>query len=1118
MLAETEALRSTGSGRLLRDVMTQLEVRRESVAQMRRDHAEALTERSEAGQQLSLQRKWVAECDAQLGKAIDQGKSGQEVSRLINLRGDALNKIPRLEKRLSDLDEQLTRLNEAEQHVRFLEERRLSLTPELEMIKERRDAAYASERALRTKHKQVVWQYTPELEELKEKASGFDAIRSTLKAGPERDEIMIALDKRATRQVEIEEELLAAERRLKFAENNLGYWEGRYSNYAKVAAAGGLTEDELKKLGFKPHEAEEALKTARQLARQGLRSAEQVDRIVRDVNAVMSKLSSRRFGIDGAVEAQSDALAGATNELKAKNLGDTLLRSLTGNTQIKMSDDGVAAAVAKALEDKLGPYRPGTVVPLAAAELEECLEECLELNRLGEPYRDAQKDMVRNIAWGRKLDGDHGRMVARIEQFSLEHGLGWDAEHPPGLSVSRNLLEAVRILDEAPPLDRTRFAHLAKALAGFNPKQMSVPFFQFNKDALTAHEIADYGKNVPLMEAAKAIVFLREIEPGARAVLKRAISADALQLDKSLDDRREKMGPDTFGVVRDTIRAAILDVMPNAPGAVTSFNPADHAREIRDKLESWAFPVDRFEPEVTMLLSQSFGPAELEIWVASTKLSDELVRNQDAERQKRVEALAGESQQGGRVAGISAKAKEQLLSQVDQMQPGTWVVLGAGDRVEMQTGRMPVEPTDFLGINIKVAAGKMDSLEIGRGINTYELVLLDGGDGRFTGELWARLFEHELTSYASSNANAVASLEGAGYRVTGVSISTPNTAKGRDAIKAILSSLLTKGQIETPDLSDAESIMPVVEWTGSIRAGVRANVAVVAKPKEWQTPSFQGSGVGFEADVSASARYGDTFYTSSNTNTSVVRRDQEVIVALSAGVAASATLAAPITNINGTPHTASTDPLTVLESTAFSYKIRSSEVRGPDGLVQAATKQRQVMAPSTGKEAIVSRMGGDLFQRVIAGMPAEAHESIRTLINASGPGDMISIGYSLDERVRTEANRLLKEAKGLRSGAIPSASRAAAVKRAEELESQTQSLLDDNDSYIPSKVQLVPTTETLSQLKPLDLVFVNWTTYARSKSESIAAEVKLDVDRGMALRAEGLRQGQALLDASPSSD
>jgi hypothetical protein len=1124
-LAETEALRLTDNdgkllpaGRLLGAVVTQLETWRKVVAQMRRDHAEALTERSEAGQQLSLQRKWVAECDAQLGKAIDQGKSGQEVSRLINLRGDALDKIPRLENRLRELDDQLTRLNEAEQHVRFLEERRLSLTPEREMIKERRDAAEVSVRALETKHKQVVSRYTPELEELKEKARRLDAFRSTLQAGPRRDKIMMVLDAFATRQVEIEEELLAAERRLKFAQKNLWYWEGlssRDKRYAEVAAVGGLAEDELKKLGFKPYEAEEALKTARQLARQGLRSAEQVDRIVRDVNAVMSKLSSRRFGIDDAVEAQSDALAGATNEVKAKNLGDTLLRSL------RMSDDGVAATIADALEHKLGPSRPAAVVAPTAAEP----QECSKLDTLGMQFRGFQNDMVASIEWGRELDRDHGTMVARIEQFSSKQGLGWDAEHPPGLSVSRTLLEAVGIcesytdgVDGAPAPDRVRFRHLAKALAGFNPKQISVPFFQFNKDALTEEEIDGYGKNVPLRQAAEAIVFLREIEPRGRAALNQAISAAALRLDEILDDRRQEMGPDTFRVVRDTIRAAILDVMPNTPGAVTSFNPADHAQEIREKLASWGFPVDRFEPEVTMLLSQSFGPAELEIWVASTKLSDELVQKQDAKRQKRVEALAGESQQGGRVGGISSKTKEQLLSQVDQMQPGTWVVLAAGDRVEIQTGYMPIEPSTIGSLNVKAAVGKMGSLEVGRGINSYELVLLDGGDGRLTSELSARLFRDELAPLVSLNVGATVTLEGTAYRVTGVSITTPNNPEGCKAIKDILTSLLTEGRIKPSHLARADNIMPVVEWAGGVRAGGRVSASVGVKPAQWQDGSFEGSGFSFGVDdVGAYGRYSHTGYSSANANMTIEKLDREVTVTLSAGAVASVALAAPINNINDTPHTAATDPLAAVGSTTFAYKIRSNEVRGPDGLVLATTtKQRQVMAPSKTKEAIVSRMGGDLYQRVIAGMPAEARESIRTLINASGPGDMINIGYALDERIRTEANNLLKEAQGLRSGTIPSASREAAARRILELENQAQSLLDDNDSYIPFKVQLVPTTETQGQTL-LNLVFVNSSTYTRSKSESVAAEVKLDVALGMDLRARGLQQRQTLLDAPPSS-
>src|SRR5262249_52166399 len=154
--------------------------------------------------------------------------------------------------------------------------------------------------------------------------------------------------------------------------------------------------------------------------------------------------------------------------------------------------------------------------------------------------------------------------------------------------------------------------------------------------------------------------------------------------------------------------------------------------------------------------------------------------------------------------------------------------------VELQTGSIPIEPSGIAGINVKVAVGKMDGIEISRGSDGYELVLRDGWDGKGSGEVSAKLLKDEFDPSSTLSASATASLEASGYGVTGVSIRTPNTPEGREAIKAILESLLTQKQIEPRHLSRAENIMPVVEWKGGVKLGVGAKIGIDHKPPGWQ--------------------------------------------------------------------------------------------------------------------------------------------------------------------------------------------------------------------------------------------------------------------------------------------
>jgi hypothetical protein len=206
----------------------------------------------------------------------------------------------------------------------------------------------------------------------------------------------------------------------------------------------------------------------------------------------------------------------------------------------------------------------------------------------------------------------------------------------------------------------------------------------------------------------------------------------------------------------------------------------------------------------------------------------------------------------------------------------------------------------------------------------------------------------------------------------------------------------------------------------------------------------------------------------------------------------------------------STDLASVqVTATPYHYKKKAKQTIGPDGLVRAAEIQRQSFTPPFNRENVVfDRLGGgpisggllgraDGFRRLVGSLEKEEQESIKKLIELATPEDMISITFALDDRVRTAVNERLEQAKALRAGRTANTP-AVAIEKAKALEAEAEKLLDDDNNYIPSKLQLIPTIETQRSLVGMNLLFVNWTSYHEDKSEWVAAEIGFKPEKARA--------------------
>jgi len=1151
LLAENTALTSTGSQRLLSDVEQQLTSRRQELARLREDKETAFptnrqpalprdetpdlallneTIREEQSHITFLERKrdvLMTEGAVASARQTESHAAIEQYSQEI----DALTgQMTRLRERYAALSPQ-TPGNQPErdsinQTLQLLTTENGQLHQKLSMAQDQN--TYWTTRRLDhdavTVHEQR-WDRASKEEsaakrDLSERTADKDSLRNQI---IENNKAKRPLGDLTTRLASAEKAVAAAQTRVDAAsketkalreqERSL---QGRYTG---VSLTGGLTTEDLKKLGLGEAQSQEILETVSGLVRMGLRSAEETDRVMNDVNAVLSRFNSGRSAVNDAISDQVNAFGNSTNENKVKNLANALLQRATGqpamvwdqNNQTKIRDALVGA-----------DGQSGVLGPILAMNRNDPNSDALKATQ---DYEGAQRALAVLTDGLGVLDETAAAMRKRIETFNENARANGhrarDLEHPAGLAVSSNLREAVDLwnthkgrMAEAPQAVRDRFLTLQKALAGFDPNTISVPMVQLGRSRLTDDKIREFSENKQLMETAEAIVLLRRDLPALRQEYETAIGETAVELDAAYVARQQAMEGEqkNWPALRDTMRAAVVSVLIKNGATVRNFQPSDHIKDIKTTLDSWGVPPDdnRIAPELSRLLGQSFGPAELEQWFAEARPTDALAQTQEQERTAQIDAMRAKSNAGGRTAsskgGISPQAKVELLNAFDKIQLGTKVKLTVGDRVEVQTGNIPLSP---VRMNAKVAVGKMAGIEIARVIDGYELYLRDGWDGKAGLEASVKLPGSGINVGADVKTDVSASLglDASGLRVAGVVIKTPVTPAGLAAMKDILESLLTEQKIQPKHLARAENLMPLLEQkiAGKLTAGVKAGLDYKAPD-----PIGLAPGVNAAAKIGVGVGISETRSTMSNTNVTVRKREQDRFIEVSASAGVSFGMGVGIANQTGSTQTASTEMLGVQGTTTLSYKQKSKEVRGGDGLVQAGTEMAlQLQVPAVGRERFVNWIGGKVWTAVINNTFHEGQEpsvndeqrsAISDFIKASNTGDIINLLFSLDERVRTAVNNKLIEAKALRNQRSFGTDQGTREARAAALEQEAQDLLDTIESYVPFKFQLIPTTETMQSNALPMTPFVTWSTYTEGRSEIIAADVKFDTTIGMKAR------------------
>lgn len=841
---------------------------------------------------------------------------------------------------------------------------------------------------------------------------------------------------------------------------------------AGASLLGGLTERELADLGLSSADAREALDTARSWARQGVSSAEQAADMLAQINETMGNLRGKRFGAGGPAARAAGVLNPITNADRARGLADALARRLTGEA----GESGKPLDVSEAL------------APFKNSDANQRLDD---LEEQGRRYARLEGELFGLSDALQAQQGGQEAARAALKVFNAsEAGRVVDLDRPGGLQSSLRMRELISLVQANPDLkpgSSQRADALCKELRGYDRKTLTTAWH--GRGAIFLDDVKKLAKDEDFVAALDAVIFLREQAPRIRTSIEQEIAHTVAAMDATILERGKLTGARAYGALRDATRLAILEQLEASGGDPAKFRPAEHAAAIKARLEAMGVPMNAARPEIDSFLAQSFGPAELDLWVRQASFTRE------EQRQIGDEMRAPAKTSSDTARGILRPETQQaLLDGVDGLTVGSKVRLSAGDRVEVQTGSIAVEPTGVFGVNVKVAVGHVDGLEIARLPDSYELVLRHGWDGKAGAEVSAKLWQAKAIGM---RADAYSGIEASGFRMGGVTLRFPNTSAGREAMKTVLDNLMRKGTVEARDLNAADGVMALLESKigGKASAGAKVgfDYGTSSLPK---LPGSDHASIAIGARAAVSAGVAQTSSRSESAGLVIHRSEFEVSASVS--VAAGASWRFGVASAAGKTHNVSSNALEATADVAFVYKVKGREVRGVDGLVQRGAQHVvQMYLPPQAKHSALGAMGGPEFRALIDQLQGSKNSDDQTvvrelaaLVDQAGPNDTISVVSSFDERMRTVVNDKLEQAQALRAGRSPARDAREAAARATRLEDEAQALLNDPKNYMVAKVVLAPTRETTQALTLLNLVAVNWTVNTDERRENVVAEIK----------------------------
>lgn len=582
-------------------------------------------------------------------------------------------------------------------------------------------------------------------------------------------------------------------------------------------------------------------------------------------------------------------------------------------------------------------------------------------------------------------------------------------------------------------------------------------------------------------------------------------------------ERRDLLGPHGAAALRDAVRAAALRTHPDLLDFTQSDGLVDktrkavgslgqavqtevlardptrvHAEAMHKTLAAWGLSASVVGPEVRQVLAQPIDAARIGQWAAEFRPTGAVKAQWEADQAGLAERLkpAGAS-------GLEAAALTRFIEGMDTLQAGTRLSLTLGSKAAIST---VVTPT------VTAERGTQNSIQVERDTKGYQLVLSGGTGG--TGSLGVQL---GLSIPKLITAQATASIEGTGHRLSGVALRFPDSDTGRTDMQALLQRLLAQGRITAQDLGGASEVMPMVERMagGSVSAGARLGLDVPVIPV---SVAGQAGSVNLEprlhAGVSAGLQGIDR--TRANQRQQVQERVQSFNVKLSLtpdvrlGLGIESLAALGLGSLLPDKPVQVPVPMysTKKDLVDLNYQVVTRDVR-EGGLVSGATERvARIRCPPRLADAAVGHVGGPTLQALVGSLKASGRvedeamlKGVATLIHRARAEDEIGVVWRLDPKVQGAANELLQQA---RTAANRQGGHADPKAATAQLEAQAKALLDDPGNYVLHGLELVASEKTsaelgkFSDLSGMNLGVLKWGKRVEGAYERQTASIVFD--------------------------
>lgn len=607
-----------------------------------------------------------------------------------------------------------------------------------------------------------------------------------------------------------------------------------------------------------------------------------------------------------------------------------------------------------------------------------------------------------------------------------------------------------------------------------------------------------------------------------KAALKDAIKAgDAeieslgAQLDAIMTARREILGPqvrEAETMIRTAVLAAWTQTEEGkwkAPGAELIFkngrieqqlSPMAQRTQIEAMLKGWGLDVAAFAPEIDGALYGTIGVGDLHNWRSDIDFSAKFNRLK-AERPD-VKLLTTDHVM--RRSDMDTVAKDAFRGLVEGMAPDDKLNLKVGQRITLDTLKIPIDPKGIAAMRFKLGVSMLDQLSIELGSDGFKLHVRTGHDVKGSGE--AVVGKSLEVPGGKAYAEGSFGLEGSGGKLEGQTFKVPNTEIGRSKLVGLLMKMADNEEIQPSDFLFAGEVADSIERNvkggafARARVGIEASIPVVG---------FGGGIVG-EAGVTAGGGYKWGAIDSINTST----RTGEVELTTSFSVGATA-----YAKIQTLPNLAQGEAFKALGIQDAANDLFGEKDGKPKYDISSPQQQVDLLGVTTvvtatyiskwkhERDANGRYTKGEVVHQTNVGMPKavtmlavgtaefrkrmasenpgdqEFQQKVASLMHLMGTDDVLSVTYAIDPTKMQLANDLLDEADNLRRGGNN--------KLADKREAEAEAIMSKADNHKPAKIALIKTNIDKREIGNLNMRFIRWDVVSDSKFEHPTATVAL---------------------------